>query len=98
MSASIYGVLKWCTLPNEEINRIVEEISGAFTYKGEDFYNEVERRGGWADPTEDNDSVCIWSGDDYGPIIVNGKEIGLLVHYDLFTGEKDGACLYEMPF
>ena len=96
MSASIYGALQWCKLTPEEITGVIEKIKNGFTYKGEDFYNEVEKLGAWEDATRLDDSVNIWYSDDAGPITVDGKEIGLFVHFDEDAQKYDWACTYEL--
>ena len=45
MSAAIYGALQWCELTPEEITGVIEKIKNENHYKGEDFYNEVEKLG-----------------------------------------------------
>lgn len=96
MSASIYGALEWCKLSPDEITEIVDRISVDGIYKGEDFYHEVEKLGKWEPCTRLDDSVCIWNSDDAGPIEVNGKRIGLLVHYNEEDNKFDWACTYEL--
>lgn len=96
MSASIYGALQWCKLTPEEISGVIEKIKNGFTYKGEDFYNEVEKLGAWEDATRLDDSVLVWNTDDAGPITVDGKEVGLFVHFDENTQRYDWACTYEL--
>ena len=96
MSASIYGALQWCKLTPEEITGVIEKIKKGFIYKGEDFYNEVEKLCAWEDATRLDDSVLIWKTDDTGPITVDGKEIGLFVHFDEDTQKFDWACTYEL--
>lgn len=99
MSAFIYGVLQWCSLTPDEITEIIDRISVDNIYKGEDFYREVEKLGAWRPATEGDidDSVCIWDSDDAGPITIDGKEIGLLVHYDEAERKFVWACTYELP-
>lgn len=96
MSATIYGALQWCKLTPEEITGVVKKIMTGFIYKGEDFYNEVKNLGAWEDATRLDDSVLIWSSDDAGPITVEGKEIGLFIHYDEDAQKYDWACTYEL--
>ena len=96
MSATIYGALQWCKLTPEEITGVIEKIKDENHYKGEDFYNEVEKLGAWEDSTRLDDSVLIWSADDAGQITVNGKEIGLFVHFDEDAQKFDWACTYEL--
>lgn len=96
MSATIYGALQWCKLTPEEITGVIEKIKNGFTYKGEDFYNEVEKLGAWEDATRLDDSVLVCNTDDVGPITINGKEIGLFVHYDEGSRMFDWACIYEI--
>ena len=96
MSASIYGALQWCKLTPEEITGVIEKIKDENHYKGEDFYNEVEKLGAWEDATRLDDSVNIWNSDDAGPITVDGKEIGLFVHFDEDAQRYDWACTYEL--
>ena len=96
MSASIYGALQWCKLTPEEITGVIEKIKNGFIYKGEDFYNEVEKLGAWEDATRLDDSVLVWNTDDAGPITVDGNEIGLFVHFDEDTQKFDWACTYEL--
>ena len=95
MSATIFGTLEWCTLSPEEITEIVNKISVDNIYKGEDFYNTVKQLNGWRPCTRLDDSVLIWNSDDAGPIIVDGKEIGLFVHFDEDKQIFDQACTYE---
>jgi hypothetical protein len=75
---------------------VIERIKNGNIYKGEDFYNEVEKLGAWENATRLDDSVCIWNSDDSGPITVDGREIGLFVHYDEDSGMFDWACTYEL--
>lgn len=96
MSATIYGALQWCKLTPEEITGVIEKIKNGFIYKGEDFYNEVEKLGAWEDATRLDDSVLVWNTDDAGPIAVDGKEIGLFVHFDEDAQKYDWACTYEL--
>ena len=96
MSASIYGALQWCKLTPEEITGVIDKIKDGNIYKGEDFYNEVEKLGAWEDATRLDDSVLVWNADDAGPITVDGKEIGLFVHFDEDTQRYDWACTYEI--
>ena len=96
MSATIYGVLQWCDLEPKEITDIVNKILVGNIYKGEDFYHKVERLGKWRPANEEDDSVIVWSADDAGPITVDGKEIGLFVHFDEDKGVYDWACTYEL--
>ena len=96
MSASIYGALQWCRLTPEEISGVIERIKDGNTYKGEDSYGEVERLGAWENATRLDDSVLVWNTDDAGPITVNGKEIGLFVHFDEDAQKYDWACTYEL--
>lgn len=97
MSATIYGVRQWCSMGPDEITDLVHELCGdSHTYSGEKFYQEVEKRGKWESPTEDDDSVLIWNTDDAGPIDVGGEEVGLCVHYDEVTRKFDWACTYEL--
>jgi len=96
MSASIYGALQWCKLTPEEITGVIEKIKNGFIYKGEDFYNEVGKLGAWEDATRLDDSVLVWNTDDAGPITVDGKEVGLFVHFDENTQRYDWACTYEL--
>ena len=97
MSASIYGTLQWCTLSPEEITGIVDKLCGdTHIFKGEDFYQEVEKLGKWRPATEKDDSVIIWNNiDDAGPIEVGGKTFGLFVHYNNDDKKFDWACTYE---
>lgn len=96
MSATIYGALQWCKLSPEEITNIVNKIKTGFTYDGADFYNEVKSLGAWETSTRLDDSVLIWNSDDAGPITVDGKEIGLFVHFDEDKEVYDWACTYEL--
>ena len=96
MSASIYGALQWCKLTPEEITGVIEKIKNGFIYKGEDFYNVVENLGAWEDATRLDDSVLVWDTDDAGPVTVDGKEVGLFVHFDENTQMYDWACTYEL--
>ena len=96
MSASIYGALQWCRLTPDEITGVIEKIKNENHYKGEDFYNEVEKLGAWENATRLDDSVLVWNSDDAGPITVDGKEIGLFVHFDEDTRKFDWACTYEI--
>ena len=99
MSATIYGALQWCKLTPEEITGVVKKIITGFIYKGEDFYNEVKALDGWRDANPDDVSdsgVIIWNSDDAGPITVEGKEIGLFVHFDEDAQVFDWACTYEL--
>ena len=96
MSASIYGALQWCKLTPEEITGVIDKIKDGNIYKGEDFYEEVEKLGAWEDATRLDDSVLVWNADDAGPITVDGKEIGLFVHFDEDTQRYDWACTYEI--
>ena len=97
MSATIYGALQWCSLSPDEITEIVDRISIDNIYKGEVFYNEVKKLNAWKPCTRLDDSVCIWNGeDDAGPIEVDGKRIGLFVHYDEDSKKFDWACTYEL--
>lgn len=96
MSASIYGALQWCSLTPDEITEIVDRISVGNIYKGEVFYDEVKKLDAWKPCTRLDDSVCIWNGEDAGPIEVDGKEIGLFVHYDEVERKFDWACTYEI--
>lgn len=96
MSATIYRALKWCTLNADEITQVVHNICTGFIYKGEDFYNEVEKLDGWKPATEEDDSVCIWNSDDAGPVVINGEEVGLFIHFDEDNGKFDWACTYEL--
>ena len=96
MSASIYGALQWCSLTPDEITEIVGRISADNIYKGEVFYDEVKKLNAWKPCTRLDDSVCIWNGEDAGPIEVDGKEIGLFVHYDEVEKKFDWACTYEI--
>ena len=98
MSASIYGTLEWCSLNQDEITEIVDRIYVDHIYKGEDFYNEVKKLGAWRPVNEGDidDSVCIWNSDDAGPITIDGKEIGLFVHYDEDDQKFDWACTYQL--
>ena len=75
---------------------MIERIKDGNTYKGEDFYGEVERLGAWEDATGDDDSVLVWDADDAGPITVGGKEIGLFVHFDEDARKFDWACTYKI--
>lgn len=95
MSASIYGVKKWCILSPKEITDVVYKVSVGGIYSGKRFYDEVEKMDGWADPAPDDDSVMIWSGDDAGPISKEDPNTGLFVHYDEAEQKFDWACLYE---
>ncbi len=98
MSATIYGALQWCKLTPEEITGVVKKIVTGFIYKGEDFYNEVKALDGWRDANQDDkldDGVVIWDSDDAGPIMADGKEVGLFVHFNEDTREFDWACTYE---
>ena len=97
MSASIFGALEWCTLNPDEITEIIDRISVDHIYKGEDFYNEVKKLDAWKPCTRLDDSVCIWNSDDAGPITIDGKEIGLFVHYRDDSQKFDCACTYELP-
>lgn len=97
MSASILEALRWCTLSPDEITELIDRIKTGFIYKGEDFYREVEKLGARKQCTELDDSVCIWNSDDAGPITVDGKEIGLFVHYDEDGQKFDWACTYKLP-
>ena len=94
MSATIYGVLQWCRLSPEDITAAVKKVMTGFVYKGEDFYNEIDKFAGWCDACEDDNSVLIWNSDDAGPITVDGKEIGLFVHFDENRQLYDWACTY----
>ena len=96
MSASIYGALQWCKLTPEEITGVIEKIKNGNIYKGEDFYNEVKSLSAWEDATRLDDSVMIWNTDDASQITVDGKEIGLFVHFDEDKGTYDWACTYEL--
>ena len=96
MSASIYGALQWCKLTPEEITGVIEKIKNGFTYKGEDFYEEVKKLDAWENATRLDDSVLVWNSDDADPIMVDGKEIGLFVHFDEDTRKFDWACTYEL--
>ena len=96
MSATIYGALQWCKLTPEEISGVIEKIKNGNIYKGEYFYNEVEKLGAWENATRLDDSVLIWNSDDTGPITVDGKEIGLFVHFDEDAQKFDWACTYEL--
>ena len=96
MSASIYSAIQWCKLTPEEITGVIKKIVTGFTYKGEDFYNEVEKLGAWEDATRLDDSVLVWNTDNARPITVNGKEIGLFVHFDEDAQKYDWACTYEL--
>ena len=96
MSATIYGALQWCSLTPDEITEIVDRISVNNIYKGEVFYDEVEKRGAWKSCNRLDDSVLIWNTDDAGPITIDGKEIGLFVHYNEDNKKFDYACTYEL--
>ena len=96
MSATIYGTLQWCSLSPDEITEIVDRISVDNIYKGEVFYDEVKKLNAWKPCTRLDDSVCLWNGEDTGPIEVDGKEIGLFVHYDEVERKFDWACTYEI--
>lgn len=96
MSASIYGALQWCKLTPEEITGVIDKIKDGHIYNGEDFYNEVEKLGAWEDATRLDDSVLVWNTDDAGPITVDGKQVGLFVHFDEDTRKFDWACTYEL--
>ena len=96
MSATIYGALQWCKLNPEEITEVVNKVKDGFIYDGAAFYNEVKERGAWEDATRLDDSVLIWNSDDAGPITIDGKEIGLFVHFDENTRKFDWACTYEL--
>lgn len=96
MSASIYAALQWCKLTPEEITGVIDKIKDGNIYKGEDFYCEVKKLGAWEDATRLDDSVLVWNTDDAGPITVDGKEIGLFVHFDEDAQKYDWACTYEL--
>ena len=96
MSASIYGTLQWCSLSPNEITEIVDRISVDNIYKGEVFYDEVKKVNAWRPCTRLDDSVLLWNSDDAGPITIDGKEIGLFVHYDEDKQMFDQACTYEL--
>lgn len=96
MSATIYKVRLWCDLKPEEITKVVNDVVTGFVYKAEDFYNEVEKLGAWKPATEENDSVCIWSGYDAGPVIINSEEVGFFAHFDDDANQFDWACIYEL--
>ena len=96
MSATVYRVLKWCSLNPDEITKIVKEISHGFVYDGKDFYNEVEKRNAWDEAGEEDDDINVWREDDAGPISVNGKEVGLFIHFDEEENKYDWACVYEI--
>ena len=97
MSASIFGALQWCSLKPDEITELVNRISKDHIYNGEDFYDEVKKLGAWKPCTRLDDSVCIWNSDDAGPITIDGKEIGLFVHFNDDENKFDWACTYELP-
>ena len=97
MSATIYRVKQWCRMSPDEITSLVHGLCGnSNTYSGEELYQEVEKQGRWESPTEDDDSVLIWNGDDAGPIVIDGEEVGLFVHFDEDKGVYDWACTYEL--
>ena len=96
MSVTIYRTLQWCKLTPEEITGVIDKIKNGFIYKGEDFYNEVKNLGSWEESTRPDDSVLIWNTDDTGPITIDGKKIGLFVHFDEGTQKFDWACTYEL--
>ena len=96
MSATIYGVLQWCELTPEKITGVINKIKDGHIYNGIDFYNEVKKLNAWANATYLDDSVMIWGGEDAAPITVDGKDIGLFVHFDEEKGEFDWACTYQL--
>ena len=96
MSATIYKVLHWCKLSPDKITEVVNKVKSGFIYDGAAFYNEVKMLGAWKDATSLDDSVLIWNSDDAGPITVDGKEIGLFVHFDEDKAVYDWACTYEL--
>ncbi len=96
MSATVYGVLQWCELAPEEITGVINKIKNGYIYNGLDFYNEIKKRNAWTNATYPDDSVMIWSGDDAGPITVDGKDIGLFVHFDEEREMFDWACTYKL--
>lgn len=96
MSATIYGVLQWCELTPEKITGVINKIKDGHIYNGIDFYNEVKKLNAWSNATYLDDSVMIWGGEDAAPITVDGKDIGLFVHFDEEKGEFDWACTYQL--
>ena len=98
MSATSYKVFQRCKLTPEEIRDTLDKITHGFIYNGEDFYNEAKSLDGWEDVSQDNETVNIWTSDydDAGPITVDGKEIGLFVHFDEDAQKYDWACTYEL--
>lgn len=96
MSATIYGVKKWCSLTPDAITETIKKISTDNIYKGEDFYHEVESLDGWKTCTEHDDSVLIWNGDDAGQVEINGETFGLFVHYNDEENKFDWACTFEI--
>ena len=96
MSATIYRVLQWCKLTPEEITGVIDKTKNGSIYKGEAFYNEVKNLGSWEKSTSPDDLVLIWNTDDTGPITIDGKKIGLFVHFDEGTQKFDWACTYEL--
>lgn len=97
MGAITYKVLQRCKLTPEEIRGVIDKVTHGFIYKGEDFYNEVKALDGWEDVSQDNEAVNIWTSDydDAGVITVEGKEIGLFIHYDEDAQKYDWARTYE---
>ena len=59
-------------------------------------FRSVENLGAWEDATRLDDSVLVWDTDDAGPVTVDGKEVGLFVHFDENTQMYDWACTYEL--
>lgn len=96
MSASIYGALQWCSLTPDEITEVVDRITVDNIYNGEVFYHEVEKLDAWKPCTRIDDSVLIWNGDDAGQIEIDGKKIGLFVHYNEDEQQFDWACTYDL--
>jgi hypothetical protein len=95
MSATVYRVLKWCTLSPDEITQIVKDISHGHIYDGKDFYEEVEKRNAWEDATEMDDEINIWRDEEADSFLAYGKECSLHVGFDEMEGKYVSACIYE---